>query len=214
MDFTSFFFPFPFSPFFPCLWEGWFPVSPVCRVLGEQGFHELRKECTSVWSALISVEKDLIVPGFWDHYLSFTFIKSMMRKFKIKGFVNWIPVWKGEAPTRKLVPKLADGALGTVPDLSIYLQLLWQRACAKAWRGGSSWQSLRVSRKPQLCEPYNPSPARLLVFRPPATVEEEGWPSGWVITRCCEFWFSQNGNQASYFITSSWFVSWFVRRRS
>lgn len=69
--------------------------SPGGRVLGELGFCELEKECTSVWSALISVEKDLIVPGFWDHYLSFSFIKSVMRKFKIKGFVNWIPVWKG-----------------------------------------------------------------------------------------------------------------------
>lgn len=69
--------------------------SPGCRVLGELGFCELEKERTSVWSALISVEKDLIVPGFWDHYLSFSFIKSVMRKFKIKGFVNWIPVWKG-----------------------------------------------------------------------------------------------------------------------
>lgn len=35
-----------------------------------------------------------MAPGFWDHYLSFTFIKSVMRKFKIKGFVNWIPVLK------------------------------------------------------------------------------------------------------------------------
>lgn len=33
-------------------------------------------------------------PGFWDHYLSFTFIKSVMRNFKIKGFVNWIAVLK------------------------------------------------------------------------------------------------------------------------
>lgn len=69
--------------------------SPGCSVLGELGFRELEKERTSVWSTLISVEKDLIVPGFWDHYLSFSFIKSVMRKFKIKGFVNWIPVWKG-----------------------------------------------------------------------------------------------------------------------
>jgi len=68
---------------------------PGGRVLGELGFCKLEKECTSIWSALISVEKDLIAPGFWDHYLSFSFIKSVMRKFKIKGFVNWIPVWKG-----------------------------------------------------------------------------------------------------------------------
>lgn len=133
--------------------------SPGCRVLGDLGFRELEKERASVWSALISVEKDLIVLGFWDHYLSFTFIKSVMRKLKIKGFVNWIPVWK-EAPTRQWGLKLADGPLGTIPDLSIYLQLNWQKSCAEAWRGDSLWQSLRVSRNLQLCEPYNPSFAR------------------------------------------------------
>lgn len=89
--FTYFYFP-PFSlPFFPCPWEGWFPVSPPAAAsLGSW----VSVSWKSVWSALISVEKDLMGPGFWDHYLSFTFIKSVMRKFKIKGFVNWIPVLK------------------------------------------------------------------------------------------------------------------------
>lgn len=87
--------PLPFLSLFPLPVRGLVSCfSPHCWVLGELGFCELEKERTSVWSALISVGKDLMGPGFWDHYLSFTFIKSVMRKFKIKGFVNWIPVLK------------------------------------------------------------------------------------------------------------------------
>ena len=91
--FPSFF--FLFSPCFPACERVGFLFLPRLQGPRGAGLSWAGKERTSVWSAFISVEKDLTVPGFGDHYLSFSFIKSVMRKFKIKGFVNWIPVWKG-----------------------------------------------------------------------------------------------------------------------
>lgn len=199
-SFLSFILSFPFYPWLvSCFFPG-------CRVLGELGFCELEKERTSIWSALISVEKDLIGPGFWDHYLSFSFIKSVMRKFKIKGFVNWIPVWKG-GTYGEVNAKACRWATGN----NTRLELLWQRSCAEVWKGGRLWQSLGVSRDLQLCEPFNPlpgySPLNLqLLFESRVVCWLSHYPVLWVLIQL-------EWQQASHFI-SSWFSSWFIRRRS